>query len=80
MLMTEKTKTAFHVSNFGSFAEGIPTDIDGYCYLTAEEWLNDANMDAMTEMDEDMAEELANEARKAVEESDAALEEWQKNS
>lgn len=74
-LATEKT--AFHVSNFGSFGGNIPTDIDGYCYLTAEEWINDANMDAMTELDEESAEELADLAVETVNEAREAVAEWQ---
>ena len=69
------TTTSFHASNFGSFGDSLPRDLDGYCHLTAEAWLA-APMDAMTELDEDAAEELAEEAREAVAKAEEALAEW----
>ena len=67
--------SSFHVSNFGSFGGNLPCDLDGYCHLTAEAWLA-APMDAMSPIDEEQAEELAEEARVAVEAAEAGLAEW----
>lgn len=69
--------TKYHVSNLGSFAGNIPTDLDGYTYLTAKGWLNESNMDAMVEMDEDYAEELAADARRATAAAEEGIGEWQ---
>ena len=68
--------TSFHVTNYGSFSGNLPRDLDGYCHLTAEGWLS-APMDGMTEMTAELAEELAAQAREAVEDADAGLAEWQ---
>jgi hypothetical protein len=67
--------TSFHVSNFGAFAGGLPADLDGYCHLTAEEWLA-APMDAMSPLDQWSAEALAESAREATEAAETSLAEW----
>ena len=71
--------TSFHKSNLGTFGENLPCDIDGYVHLTAEGWIN-SRMDwgDYTEEEiEDRSEELAENARKATEEAEKALAEWQ---
>lgn len=80
------TATRYHISNLGSFAKGIPTDIDGYVYLTAEGWMS-ANVDgdfsdsATGEYDADYhrewAEEQAAKAVKATEQAESQLAERQ---
>lgn len=75
--------TSFHKSNLGSFGENLPCDLDGYVHTTAEGWMN-SRMDAYAwqnyddEAKEERCEEMAAEARCAVEESEKALGEWQK--
>jgi len=68
-------KTSFHISRYGMFGGHLPADLDGYCHLTVEGWLN-ARMDAFTHMTKELARELAREARRAVRRADRAIERW----
>lgn len=70
---------SYHISNLGSYGAGIPTDLDGYVHLTAEDWLRAPMDTAGGPMDEDQAEELASEARRLTEEAQAALAVWQQS-
>lgn len=84
------TTDKFHISNLGSFGGGIPTDIDGYVYLTAEGWMG-ANVDAANHFDDpdtgeydaeyhrEWAEEKAAQCRDAVKTAEAGVADWQAN-
>ena len=86
--------TKYHISNFGSFSDGIPTDQDGYVFLTATGWLCDAKIDwgpdeitdeddaeerdAKLEYQRERCEEMASEAIEATSKAEADLAEWQR--
>lgn len=78
--MKMTTATSFHKSNFGSFSGGFRADIDGYVHLTTEAVMGGNWDTAGGEMDEDMASEIAEHNRDAVEANEAALNEWRKGS
>jgi hypothetical protein len=71
----------FHKTNFGSFGEGLPCDLDGYVHTTAKGWMT-ANMDGLAWQGYSRAakyercKEMAAEAREALKESTAALAKW----
>ena len=72
----------FHVSNYGSYSGGIPTDIDGYAYTTQAGWMG-ARMDWGTDSGPrayrlERCKDLAAETRQAVRAADKALAEWRK--
>ncbi len=75
------TTSSFHATNFGSFAGGLPTDMDGYCHTTIAGWMAahvDFGSERLTRSElRDWAREQAAAARKAVAEANAALTEWQ---
>lgn len=76
--------TKFHVSNYGAFSEGIPCDIDGFCYTTIKGWMG-ANVDWGTDTPPraarlDWAREKAREAREAIRLADRAIAQWRKAS
>lgn len=73
--------TSFHKSNFGSFGESLPCDLDGYVHLTAAEWMS-APMDfggqAMADDElREWAETRAAEATEATFAAAESLKEWQ---
>lgn len=76
---------AYHKSNLGSFGGSLVCDLDGYTYTTAAEWLTKANLDGMVQAELDADEEYAEEwaadqaraAETALEESEAAVKQWQ---
>lgn len=59
------------VSEFGFYGKTMPQDINGYTYTTAEEWL--LTDDVQFGISEDMAYELASEAREAIETAQMCL-------
>lgn len=69
----------FHTTNYGRFADGIPTDIDGYAHTTAREWMA-APMDWGTNAPRScrltVCAEKARETREQLKSADAALAEW----
>jgi hypothetical protein len=68
-------RTSFHVTRFGMFGGHLPVDLDGYCHLTVQGWM-DAPMDAAIRMTRKYARELAREARRAVRRAERAIERW----
>jgi len=67
-----------HVSNFGFYGKTMPQDLDGYTYTTAEEWL--LTDDVQFGITEDMAYELASEAREAIETAQMCLDSFRRAS
>jgi hypothetical protein len=74
----------YHVTRFGSFGGGIPTDMDGYTYTTAREWMS-ANVDWAGHKPSrrdpyfrDWAEERADTARHAIAAAEDAIMEWRR--
>jgi predicted DNA-binding protein (MmcQ/YjbR family) len=65
---------SYHISNLGMFGKNIPTDINGYIHLTKEDWMN-APMDG--KVNEDMAEQLAEQSRNATQQSEKEISNWQ---
>lgn len=61
--------TTFHHTNFGSFGSMLPTDAEGYVHLTVKGWVDAGK--GRTE-----ARELAQAAKQATAEAEAALAEW----
>lgn len=59
------------VSEFGFYGKTMPQDINGYTYTTPEEWM--ATDDVEFCIGEDMAYELACEAREAIGAATACL-------
>jgi len=67
---------SYHISNFGSFASpNLRPDLDGYVYLTTAAVI-DGVWEAMVEMDEDYAAEIAAQNRAATRESEEDIAEW----
>ena len=79
------SSTKTHVSNLGSHGAGVPTDLQGYTYTTATEWLTVADLDFATsraisedpEWAADWAREQAAAAVAALDAANAAAEAWQ---
>jgi hypothetical protein len=74
-------KTRFHVTNYGSFAGGIPSDQDGYAYTTQAGWMKaklDWGQDSSRAYRLERCKELAAETRAAVKAADKALAVWRK--
>lgn len=76
--------TSFHKSNLGTFGANLPADLAGYVHLTAEGWMT-APLDGMAwqgyddDAKQERCEEMATEAREAVEAAEKELAAWQKN-
>lgn len=75
----------FHITNYGAFSGGIPSDQDGYAYTTQAEWMKakldwgqDAGRGGRAYRLERCA-ELAKETREAVKAANKALAEWRKS-
>lgn len=68
----------FHKSNLGSFGDRLPCDMQGYVRTTAAEIFaaQDKYDTAGKNLTEEEAEEMAETAKAAVLEAEAALEEW----
>lgn len=64
----------YHVTNLGRFGWDVPRDLSGFVYLTAEGWLNEADMDG--EVTPEMAEELAERALEATTAAEMAIADW----
>lgn len=68
--------SSYHISNFGSMAsQNLLPDLDGYVHLDAESVLN-GHWDALAEMTDERAEEIAEQNRQATESSDSEIAEW----
>ena len=65
----------YHKSNFGRFGENLPSDNDGYVYLTATGWLN-SGLEGMTA---ERAEELTEAAIEKTAVAEAGLTQWRKD-
>lgn len=76
---------SYHISNGGSFFNGIITDLDGYIHTTADEWMQ-APVDgewtdpSTGEYDEEWhrewAEETAAICREALRQAEVTIDEW----
>lgn len=65
--------SSYHYTVYGSAGVSLPRDLDGYVHLTAAGWLA-APMDAAGDpMTAEQAEELAQKARAATREAEAAV-------
>lgn len=67
---------SYHISNLGSFAHGLRADLDGYVHLTAAAVLK-GRWDAMTEIDDQWAADVAAQNVAATREAEAAATRWQ---
>lgn len=64
----------YHASYLGSFGRHVPRDQYGIVYLTAEGWLDEADMDG--EVNPEMADELAERALEATTAAQRAIADW----
>ena len=68
--------SSYHHTMYGDYGRSLPRDLDGYVHLTAAGWLA-APVDAAGEpMDAEQAEHLAEQARAATREAEAAVAAW----
>lgn len=69
--------TSYHVSTLGSWASSdLRPDLDGYIHLTAEAVLSGRWDTIAGEIDQDQAEEIAEQNRAATAESEAMIGGW----
>jgi hypothetical protein len=64
---------SFHYTVYGSYGRGLPRDLDGYVHLTAAAWLAAPVDTAGEPMTPEQAETLAEQARSATREAEAAV-------
>lgn len=64
---------SYHYSVYGDFGRGLPRDLDGYVHLTAAGWLAAPVDTAGEPMTAEQAESLAEQARAATREAEAAV-------
>ena len=64
----------YHINNLGRFGRDVPRDLAGFVYLTAEGWLNEADMDG--EVTPEIAEELAARALEQTAAAEMEISEW----
>jgi hypothetical protein len=64
----------YHINNLGMFGRDVPRDLTGFVYLTAEGWLNEADMDG--EVTPEIAEELAARALEQTAAAEMEISEW----
>lgn len=67
---------SYHITNLGSFTDGLRPDIDGYVHLTTKAVLNGRWDGAGPEWTREQAEEIALENREATESAEAAIADW----
>lgn len=75
---------AIHKSNFGSFGDGLPVDLDGFTHTTTAGWMS-ARMDGLAwdgysyVQRRDACRDMAAKARKAIRDAQREVNAWRRN-